>query len=355
MAKIVNLYIVATPLQYLAAELIRDHFEAKNENHLFYLLRRQEKEIDPNRWTSVSFLPWPRKYPKKGLFGIARRIKENLRVVAKKCEGAKEIQLHSLIMSSESINYNINYLRHNFPEAEVTFRLIPDGTSNLYRRPMHKIKEYLLYIYKIRLLFGPDLNYYTFSGDPGGCDADITDKIYVLHGMPHEYTIDRVVELPPLKVVPVESVVGQKRAFVVGQPPHLILPINPEEGMKTLADGIHNTLKDLGITQVDYKAHPKDQKGLLSHPSYRAISINEPLEKYLASHYYHVIIGVSSTTLFIAKLMYGDKVRVISYGHDLLVEVNDRTGSRERNKKLAIKEHFNSTMKKLGIEQINYF
>lgn len=318
-APVANIFLIYSPLHYLASERIVENFEHYACNSLFYLKEEFRELPITSKWDSVDFLPWPRLYPEKGIFGKLQRTQKNLDMVAGVCKGAQEIRLHSPVIDTEAVNYFINHLRTTYPNAHVCVRLIPDGLLNVQRHPLSRFKEALQYCKKLRRLICPRLNYYTFQGDRTGSDTSIVDRIYVLPAFPHEYDQTKTVELPlvkhPLKAM--EAASTRKQALVLGQPLTAYQRYSTEN-MHSVTLGIRTFITSCGIDYTEYKTHPRDHNKELSHPDYKELLINTPLELYLASNSFDLIIGVYSTALVTARLILPKTCRVVAYGTNLM-------------------------------------
>ena len=70
------------------------------------------------------------------------------------------------------------------------------------------------------------------------------------------------------------------------------------------------------VTEIDYKAHPKDPAHELRHPDYHLIDPTGALETYLASTNYDFVIGVRSSALLFARQIYPQAVEVVAFGWD---------------------------------------
>jgi hypothetical protein len=77
---------------------------------------------------------------------------------------------------------------------------------------------------------------------------------------------------------------------------------------------IRDWLAAQGITDIDYKAHPKDAGHELRHPDYRLIEPDCALEVHMARTPYAAVVGVRSTALLIARQIYPPAVRVRAFG-----------------------------------------
>lgn len=319
---ITNIYLIYSPLHYLAAESVAVNFEQDAHNFLFYLKSEFKDMVDLEKWNSADFLPWPRFYPDKGLLGRLHRTRKNLAMVAGACKGAHEIRLHTPVIDTEAVNYFINHIRTTYPDAMFCVRLIPDGLLNIQRHPLSRFKEILQYCKKARRLICPDLNYYTFRGDRTGSDAKIVDRIYVMPGFPHKYDSAKTVELPSLcrAVCPAENksqIPSRKRALVLGQPLTAFKRFT-FENLQSVTSGIRAFIDTCGIDDIEYKSHPRDPDRELSHLDYRELAIDQPLEAYLADNTFDLIIGVYSTALLTARLILPKSCRVVAYGTDLV-------------------------------------
>lgn len=197
-------------------------------------------------------------------------------------------------------------------------RILPDGLISIRRYPLSAAKRFLQYTRTMRRLFAPELKYQCFGGDRIGSDAPFCDRVYVLPGLPHEYVANKVCMLPPLvsttTLLPNKHIDG-KRALVVGQP--LVgTGLLKESDLQAVTDQMSKWLTDQGITQVEYKAHPKDPRHDLRCPDYQLIEPSDALESYLASRYYDAIIGVRSSALLFARQIYPSSVEVVAFGWD---------------------------------------
>ena len=244
---VANIFLIYSPLHYLAAESIAAHFGQNARNYLFFLKQEFKGVVDPSKWDAVEFLPWPRFYPEKGLFGTIRRTSNNLAVVGNVCAGASKIRLHTPVIDTEAVNYFINFLQGAHPEAKFSVRLLPDGLLNVQRHPLGLFKEMMQYFKKARRFIYPALNYYTFRGDRTGSDTKIVDRIYVLPGFPHEYDHSKTVEISLLKEggdAGIRTALGTtgKRALVLGQP---LIAFNrfTKEDMQAVTMGIRTFIE----------------------------------------------------------------------------------------------------------------
>jgi hypothetical protein len=315
-SKSVAVYFVASPLQYLAARRIAERFEAGARQILVWYKPGLKSVVDTSEWDACTYMSWPRWEPLPGPFGRHRRLRANIRMIAELVGQCERLVLHSAVFDTEAINYFVHALPITSGARESHARILPDGIISIRRYPLNAHKRIAQSVRKLRRLFAPELAYQSFSGDRIGSDAEFVDRIYVLPGLPHEYPPAKVVELPPL--VEVKSVVATghgKRALVIGQPLVGAGLLAPQD-LAPLTMEIHDWLAAQGMTDVDYKAHPKDPVQELRHSDYKLIEPTGALESYLAETHYDAVVGVRSSALMFARQIYPASVQVKAFGWD---------------------------------------
>lgn len=313
----VAVYFVASPLQYLAARQIAEHFEQGARQVLIWYQPGVRQAVKEGEWDACAYMPWPRHQPLPGPMGRHRRLRANIRMVADLIGQCDELVLHSAVFDTEAINYFLDALPRLCGARTMHARILPDGLISIRRYPLSPLKQGLQRLRKLRRLIAPELNYRCFSGDRIGSDAPFCDRIYVMPGLPCEYPAEKVRPLPPLAAQGARNPGGEqpRRALVVGQPLAGAGLLSQEDSDAVTAQ-IRDWLAREGIVQVDYKAHPKDPKHELRHPDYRLIEPEGVLESYLASVDYAVVIGVRSSALLFARFIYQDRVRILSFAWD---------------------------------------
>lgn len=317
----VALYFVASPLQYLAAKRIAETFEVGARQILVWYKSGLKSIIKPADWSASCYLPWPRLEPLPGLFGRHRRLRANIKLVANLVGQCETLVIHSAVFDTEAINYFLHALPKTCGAKRMQARILPDGLISIRRYPLSLGKQILQRTRKIRRLFAPELNYSCFSGDRIGSDAPFCDRIYVLPSLSNQYPTDRVVILPPLAGKDIsmggERHAHPRRALVIGQP-LVNSRLLSDQDTKNLTDAIRDWLRQEGVEEIDYKAHPKDPTKELMHPDYRLIDPPEALESYLASTHYDLVVGVRSTSLLFAREVYPVSTRVVAFGWNKL-------------------------------------
>lgn len=314
----VAVYFVASPLQYLAARRIADHFERDARQVLVWYKPGLKSIINTAEWDACTYMPWPRLEPLPGLFGRHRRLRSNIRLVADLVGKCDTLVLHSAVFDTEAINYFLRALPAAANARQMHARILPDGLISIRRYPLSCIKRVLQRARKLRRLFAPELDYQRFSGDRIGSDAAFCDRIYTIANLPCEYSKDKVCVLPPLIETIASSQHGTtRRALVIGQP-LTGTGLLSSHNMAEITNQIRDWLFRNGIDNVDYKTHPKDPAHELSHPDYRVVDPACALESYMASTHYDVVVGVRSSALLFARQIYPAPVRVLAFGWDRL-------------------------------------
>ena len=273
-------YFVASPLQMLAAQQIARTHERGARQVLVWYQPGVGAQVRAAEWDASGYLPWPRKHPLPGWFGGHRRLLANLDAVATLVGRCEVLHLHSAVFDAEAINYFLHALPRRCGAATVRARVLPDGLISMRRYPLSAVRRAAMWLRRFRQLVSPQLRYSIFSGDRIGSDAPFCDRVYVLHGWPHEYSAAKAVELAPLSQRGAHTALADaalpSRALVIGQP--LV-----GSGLMGAADRdavelqIGHWLAARGIAEVDYKGHPKDPHRELCLPHYRVLELTEPL------------------------------------------------------------------------------
>ena len=316
-SRTVAVYFVASPLQYLAAKRIAEQVEPGGRHVLVWYKPGLKSVIDSAQWDACSYMPWPRWEPLPGIFGRHRRLRANIRLVAGLVGTCEKLVLHSAVFDTEAINYFLRALPAACGAQEMHARILPDGLISIRRYPLDWAKRALQYTRKLRRLFAPELDYQCFSGDRIGSDAAFCDRIYVLPGLPHEYPAAKVCELPSLvdikPVARADAPGKSRRALVIGQP-LVDTGLLAARDLPIVTAQIRAWLAQHDITEIDYKAHPKDPAHELRDPDYHLIDPAGALESYLASTDYDAVLGVRSSALLFARQIYPQSVDVVAFG-----------------------------------------
>lgn len=312
-----NVYIVETRFQALVAVLI-----ARSQPEASHLVCHYRAEI-------ASFLarfPFVTAQaidttPRTGLFRRQRTVRRVMRQVLDaihRQSPARDIYLHTTKLQGPLFNYYVHFLRTQLPQSILHFNIITDGAFNFHRgnmtdndlRRMARNDGHLLY-----RLFG--LQYYPYTGDRFGIEADVIEKVYLLPQSPHEYEPSRVCDIPIVDLgLRHPTANTEKRGLVIGEK-LLDKQYLSEEEEQRVAQTIGNIMQQHGITQVDYVKHPLADHPSLRLPWYHDLVTDAPVEVCIMENDYHVIAGVRSTGLFTAKLLASAECSVVSVGIDL--------------------------------------
>lgn len=319
--RVVNVFFVASPLNYLAARRVALDHEAGTRCVVVYYRDMSAALIDASPWDAVLPIAWPRLAPLPGRFGRVRRLVDNLEKVAAAVGPCEEIRLHSPVFEPEIINYFVRGLPKMTGARRVRGRLLPDGMDSLRRYPMGLGRVLTQCVRRLRWFYDHRLVYTVFTGDRMGSDASFVDRIYVLNGFPHPYPPAKVVELAPL-VARVSAEGGQpagpRRALVLGQP-LASAGFLTEAQRAQMAEAMAHWLAGTGVQEILYKAHPREATPReFLQPGYRELVLNEPLEAHLAHERYEVVCSCASTALITARQIQGQDCRIASFGLEWL-------------------------------------
>lgn len=335
MGSTVNLYFVASPLQYLAARAIAKEVEPGNRQVLVWYKRGVTPVVSPHEWDAAWYMPWPRFYPLPGRFGVHRRLLENIARVAELVGRCDTLLIHSAVFDTEAINYFLRALPAACGAGEMHARILPDGIISIRRYPLSLLKQGLQHLKKLRSLMDPRLDYSCFRGDRIGSDAPFCDRIYTIPNLPHEYPADKVFPLPPLvSGSPAAAASSGTTALVIGQP--LVgAGLVARDNLAGLTEEIFQWLKAESFDRIDYKGHPKDPNLELCRNGYNVLELHEPLETWMSKSRYDAVVGVRSSALLFARQIYTAETRVIAFGWD---RVRFKSQSEERDMRNAFSQ-----------------
>jgi len=331
----VAVYFVASPLQYLAARQIAAQHEAGATQVLVWYQPGVQTVVRAQDWNAAMYMPWPRWAPLPGPFGRHRRLHDNVHRVAKLVGHADVLHLHSAVFDTEAINYFLHALPRLCGAREMHARILPDGIINVRRYPLSPTKQGLMRLRDLRRLVAPELRYTPFAGDRIGSDAPFCDRIYVLPGLPHEYPANKVVTLAALaqRAVVEPGQAGTRCALVVGQP--LVgTGLLDSTGLSAVTSRMRDWLREHDIHHVVYKAHPKDPRSELFVDGDEQVQLDEPLEQWMPRQAFAAVVGVRSTSLLLARQIYGPGTQVRAFGWD---RVHFKSDAERRSMEQAFK------------------
>lgn len=327
----VNLYFVASPLQYLAARSVAEHFEVGARQILIWYKPGMAPVVVPDEWDAAAYMPWPRFDPLPGVAGRYRRLLENIEKVAALVGACDTVQIHSAVFDTEAVNYFLQALPAICGAKTMHARILPDGIISARRYPLGMFDRFLLCFRKLRRLTSKKLRYSCFNGDRIGSDAPFCDRIYVVPGIPHEYPPEKVMVLPPLVTQNSSvGVTGQRKALVVGQPLVSAGLVN-SCSLEEIAQDIEAWLQAQQIDVVDYKGHPKDPSLELCRDAYTVLELHEPLETWMTKTRYDAVVGVRSSALLFARQVYPANTQIVAFGWDKIKFKSDAEARTMKN------------------------
>lgn len=332
MGSTVNLYFVASPLQYLAARAIAKEVEPGNRQVLVWYKQGVASVVVAEEWDAAWYMPWPRFYPLPGRFGVQGRLLENIDRVAHLVGRCDRLLIHSAVFDTEAINYFLRALPAACGAGEMAARILPDGIISIRRYPLSPLKRGLQRLRRLRRLMDPRLDYWCFSGDRIGSDAPFCDRIYTIEGLPHEYPANRGFPLPPLVTASTATAESSRtRALVIGQP--LVgAGLLRGDDLAGLSEEIFRWLAAGSFDAIDYKGHPKDPNLELCRDVYNVLELHEPLESWMSRSHYDAVVGVRSSALLFARQIYPAETEVVAFGWD---RVRFKSTSEERDMRSA--------------------
>lgn len=313
--RVVAVYFVASPLNYLAARRIAQDHEAGARQVLVHYRSMTAELIQADEWDAVLPIFWPRLDPLPGRFGRVRRLLDNLERVAAAVGPCDELHLHSPVYDPEAVNYFVNGLAPLVGARHRVARLLPDGMDSLKRYPMRWDRRALQWLRKLRWLYDRRLNYAPFAGDRMGSDAPFVDRVYVLPGFSHQYDPRKVVVLGALVTATRQRQAGEApRALVLGQP-LAAAGFLGEADRERIALSMGRWLSAQGFSQVFYQPHPREREAReFAQPGYQMLRLSEPLESHLGHTHYDAVCGCASTALVMARQILGPGCRILSFG-----------------------------------------
>jgi hypothetical protein len=313
----VALYFVATPLHYLCASAVARHFDTGARHVLLWYRPNVESVVRRNEWDAAAYVPWPRFDPLPGPLGRQRRLLANLGQVAALAGPCEQLLIHSPVFDTEAINYFLHALPRACGAREMHARILPDGLGSLVRQPLGRARRLMQRVRGLRRLIAPSLHYWRYEGDRTGADAPFCDRVYVLPGFAHPYPPSKAVELPPLADPAGSNAAARapQRALVVGQPLEGTGLID-RQGLVDVTRALHEWLARQGLTEVLYKAHPRDPRHELHAAGDTFLTLDEPLESWMAREPVAAVVGVHSTALLMARQLYGPATQVVGFGWD---------------------------------------
>jgi hypothetical protein len=317
MSKALHVFLVQTRFQALIALLIAEN-QAQDDALIVY-----EDESLRSFLARFPFIKSVYVKPRQRyrLFARQRNHQRRLNAVLDAINTFPDFQVLNFYCAkihSSHHNFFINFLRKKLPTKIIHFNIIADGQSNFRRieltdsiRQDIRAKKH----HVMDRLFG--LNYYAYERERFGIDDDIISKIYLLPNSPHEYDASRVVAIPlsDIKKYIATHTSGERKALVIGGK-HVDRKLLTPEEERSISKKISDILKENNITHVDYLKHPAAKNKDLFEPWYQLLETDAPAEMLMLENQYALVLGISSTSLFVGRMLCGDACSVYSVGLD---------------------------------------
>lgn len=337
---VLDFFVLETELQYLAFIAIK-----KIGNREFSLVFTTSKRVY-DRLCSDGIACDLINKSSHGWLGRLVRIRSNLVLYKKRVEELdctfSDIILHFPRIDNIHNNIVINYLRHHFQEAKVSVRLIPDGAINIFSSNLSaaKIEKQKRWINNIGFKLTKGLEYYPYSGDELGADADIVDRIYCFEGVQTGYPTHKLYMIN-LPIFCDNNKKSGNSVLVIGQN-FLQLNTASREYVERVSETIYGLVSKISSGQADYAPHPRSSFNEFGRAEYDYVE-NDYLciEEKIAKGGYKHIISCYSSALINSKIMFGDNIITYSIGLDCF----PFKSSSQREKLI-------SAYKSLGIELI---
>lgn len=305
--------MIETELQYLAYTSIKQVEEGKPSITFTTSVRVYKKLCDDGVECNIM------SRESHGWLGRLKKIKFNLalykeKILALKCT-FKQINLHFPRIDNVHNNIVINYLKHNFRDARINVRLIPDGAINIFSSKLctSKLEKQRRWVNNIGFRLSQGLEYYAYIGDELGADADIVDRIYCFEGVKTGYAEHK------LHMINLPISCDNKKSLgssvlVIGQN-FLELNTVSREYVDRVSDAISVLVKNISSRKVDYAAHPRSSFDEFGRSEYNYID-NDYLciEEKIAKGGYEHIVSCYSSALINSKIMFGDNIKAYSFG-----------------------------------------
>jgi hypothetical protein len=309
---ILNVFIIETELQYLAFLAIKMKFDNSAQMLVFSTSTRVYERIINDGYEcdyiNKDFSGWLGRY-----IGLRKNLSLYKTRIEMKGLNFTEINLHLPRIDSSNNNLAINFLKNNFSSATVNVRLIPDGAINIFSEELStkKLKNQKKWRDKYRL--SSSLNFYTYSGDELGADAEIVDRIYSFRGVELSYPKEKIILIDfPVKKVDAEANIN--RVLVVGQN-FLQLGTVTKEVVGDISQTINEIVKSIPSNITYFAPHPRSVFDEFNSDDYILVKDSYLcVEEYIAKAGFTHIISCYSSVLINSKIMFGDKINVYSVG-----------------------------------------
>jgi hypothetical protein len=309
-----NIFVIETELQYLAYLAIKEYVSSNMPTLVFTTSDRVYARLNSDGVDCDLVIKESR-----GWVGRMIRLRRNLALYKNRIDqkglNFSEINFHVPRIDTLLNNIAINYFRNHYNYAHLNVRLIPDGAINIFSCDLSESKKrkQKRWLSDFGFKFFADMNYYSYSGDELGADADAVDRIYCFQGVETNYPDEKKCQIE----LPITASIEKKEAesvLVVGQN-FLQLGTASESYIDTVSVAVLNLVSEFSSGQADYAPHPRSQYNEFRMDDYSVIEHNYLcVEELIAEGNYKHIISCYSSVLINSKIMYGDSINTYSVG-----------------------------------------
>ncbi|WP_330927293.1 polysialyltransferase family glycosyltransferase [Candidatus Sororendozoicomonas aggregata] len=314
-----NVYLVNSGFQTVASVTLAN----KRKNNIFicfeqFLLNSVQSINSDWAARTIKF------EKKKGLLGRRRGVVSYLmRIFALLSTfPQKKVNFYMITIVGSEYNYIIDRAVSQYGAENVTFNIIPDGSSNIAIEYFSSERKKAR-VQKRRVSWldrAYNLRYTPYSGDKRGILSDIVNKIYTIPGLSHEYPPAKCEALPvPRDTLKVGN--GKKKALILGQTlcnDQLMSSLEELEVKKKII----NFLSCENVESIYYLPHTVAKIYKIPYElmidGAQLVNSDKPFELYMLDEQFDYIISVYSTALITAKLFFGHRTRVVSIGSGLV-------------------------------------
>ena len=310
-----NVFVIETELQYLAFIAIKKISTSKFSIIFTTSSRVYSRLCDDGIDCSLI------SRESHGWFGRLKKIRSNLAFYKEKILALNyaftEINLNFPRIDNVHNNIVVNYLKYHFQDAKINVRLIPDGAINIFSSELSasKLEKQKRWINNIGFRLIKGLEYYAYSGDELGADADIVDRIYCFEGVQTGYAEHKLYMINLPISCDSKKKLGSS-VLVIGQN-FLELNTASLEYVERVSDAIYRLIKNISSEPADYAPHPRSSFNEFGRSEYNCID-NDYLciEEKIAKGGYEHVISCYSSALINSKIMFGDNIKTYSLGLD---------------------------------------
>ena len=249
----------------------------------------------------------------KGLFRQARALHDCINQIKKHLSDKNIIYVHRLDLIYTNVVI-ATLLQH----YDIEVRIVTEGTLNYALEDASANWKRRSQRWAARILFGATgLRKLEILGERVGIDLPLVTRAYCFAGLESPYPAEKVKYLSFFHSSEEPEKEKNKKALVVGQ---RILDNKkvPKALERKISNQILSILREEGVDQIEYIGHPRDQHSCLLEDNYKVVNHDSIcLEQYMEQNNYDILVSCSSTVLFTAKLIFGDKVQSISVGANI--------------------------------------